>query len=112
MPARADLAPGAGHLSAVECEVEAVAVEALVLAVLAGGIARQRPGDGDLVFAGGASAPVVSLTVGDACVLRFGNTETRNRPYTDVELASGAPATGLRGGRLNVTMRVTGLTGG
>ncbi|MFC1438954.1 alpha-ketoglutarate-dependent dioxygenase AlkB [Streptacidiphilus sp. N1-10] len=81
-----------------------------------------------------SSAPVVSLTVGDSCVFRFGNTETRTRPYTDVELASGDlfvfggpsryayhgvpkvrpgtgdPATGLRSGRLNITMRVTGLT--
>ncbi|MEU8827635.1 alpha-ketoglutarate-dependent dioxygenase AlkB [Streptomyces sp. NPDC048636] len=81
-----------------------------------------------------SSAPVVSLTVGDTCVFRFGNTETRTRPYTDLELASGDlfvfggpsryayhgvprilpgtgdPATGLTAGRLNITMRVTGLT--
>ncbi|GAB2916278.1 alpha-ketoglutarate-dependent dioxygenase AlkB family protein [Streptomyces mayteni] len=79
-------------------------------------------------------APVVSLSVGDTCVFRFGNVENRNRPYTDVELASGDlfvfggpsrlayhgvtkvhpgtadPATGLRAGRLNVTLRTTGLT--
>jgi alkylated DNA repair protein (DNA oxidative demethylase) len=83
-----------------------------------------------------SSAPVVSLTVGDSCVFRFGNTGTRTRPYTDVELASGDlfvfggpsryayhgvpkvhpgtgdPATGLAAGRLNITMRVTGLTDG
>ncbi|WP_432012273.1 alpha-ketoglutarate-dependent dioxygenase AlkB family protein [Streptomyces cucumeris] len=81
-----------------------------------------------------SGAPVVSLTVGDSCVFRFGNTETRTKPYTDLELASGDlfvfggpsryafhgvprilpgtgdPATGLTAGRLNVTMRVTGLT--
>ncbi|MFD3454341.1 alpha-ketoglutarate-dependent dioxygenase AlkB family protein [Streptomyces sp. NPDC058691] len=81
-----------------------------------------------------SGAPVVSLTVGDSCVFRFGNTENRNRPYTDLELASGDlfvfggpsrfayhgvtkilpgtgdPATGLAAGRLNITMRVTGLT--
>ncbi|MFF3560946.1 alpha-ketoglutarate-dependent dioxygenase AlkB family protein [Streptomyces sp. NPDC002574] len=81
-----------------------------------------------------SGAPVVSLTVGDACVFRFGNTENRNRPYTDLELASGDlfvfggpsrfayhgvprilpgtgdPATGLASGRLNLTLRVTGLT--
>lgn len=34
-------------------------------------------------------APVVSLSLGDTCVFRFGNTETRTRPYTDVELRSG-----------------------
>ncbi|MEW2529480.1 alpha-ketoglutarate-dependent dioxygenase AlkB [Streptomyces sp. NPDC047071] len=77
-------------------------------------------------------APVVSLSLGDACVFRFGNTETRSRPYTDVELRSGdlvvfggpsrlayhgvpkihagtaPPGLGLTG-RLNVTLRVSGL---
>lgn len=77
--------------------------------------------------------PVVSLSVGDECVFRFGNTSGRGRPYTDVELLSGDlfvfggpsrfayhgvprirpgtadPATGLPRGRINVTMRVTGL---
>ena len=80
-----------------------------------------------------SSAPVVSLSVGDACVFRFGNSEGRNKPYTDLELASGDlfvfggpsrfayhgvlrtlpgtadPACGLSGGRLNITMRVTGM---
>jgi alkylated DNA repair protein (DNA oxidative demethylase) len=81
-----------------------------------------------------SSAPVVSLSIGDTCTFRVGNTETRTRPYTGIELASGDlfvlggpsrfayhgvpkvfegtgdPATGLRSGRLNITMRVTGLT--
>ncbi|RNF87807.1 alpha-ketoglutarate-dependent dioxygenase AlkB family protein [Streptomyces botrytidirepellens] len=81
-----------------------------------------------------SSAPVVSLSIGDTCVFRVGNTETRTKPYTDIELASGDlfvfggpsryvyhgvpkvyegtadPATGLASGRLNITMRVTGLT--
>ena len=81
-----------------------------------------------------SDAPVVSLSIGDSCVFRFGNTETRNRPWTDVELASGdafvfggpsrfvyhgvpklhpdsGPAgTGLPSGRLNLTLRVTGIT--
>ncbi|WP_234430834.1 alpha-ketoglutarate-dependent dioxygenase AlkB family protein [Streptomyces sp. NRRL F-4489] len=81
-----------------------------------------------------SSAPVVSLSIGDTCVFRLGNTETRTKPYTDIELASGDlfvfggpsrfvyhgvpkvypgtgdPATGLTAGRLNITMRVTGLT--
>ncbi|MEU3741509.1 MULTISPECIES: alpha-ketoglutarate-dependent dioxygenase AlkB [unclassified Streptomyces] len=80
-----------------------------------------------------SSAPVVSLSIGDTCVFRVGNTETRTKPYTDIELASGDlfvfggpsryvfhgvpkvhegtadPATGLTSGRLNITMRVTGL---
>ncbi|MBB5079565.1 alpha-ketoglutarate-dependent dioxygenase AlkB family protein [Nonomuraea endophytica] len=79
-----------------------------------------------------SDAPVVSLSIGDACLFRFGNTETRGRPYTDVRLESGDlfvfggpsrfayhgvpkvypgtadPVVGLRG-RLNITMRVTGL---
>ncbi|MGW2645928.1 alpha-ketoglutarate-dependent dioxygenase AlkB family protein [Streptomyces sp. NPDC001393] len=79
-----------------------------------------------------ADAPVVSLSLGDTCVFRFGNTETRGKPYTDVELRSGdlfvfggpsrlayhgvprvyggtAP-TGLGlSGRLNITLRVSGL---
>lgn len=82
-----------------------------------------------------SAAPVVSLSIGDSCVFRFGNTETRNRPYTDVELASGDlfvfggasrfayhgvpkvrpgtadPAVGLGSGRLNITLRQTGLAG-
>jgi alkylated DNA repair protein (DNA oxidative demethylase) len=77
--------------------------------------------------------PVVSLSIGDTCVFRFGNTETRTKPYTDVRLESGDlfvfggasrfayhgvpkvlahtgdPATGLAAGRLNLTLRVTGL---
>lgn len=79
-----------------------------------------------------SDAPVVSLSIGDACVFRFGSTETRSRPYTDVELRSGdlvvfggpsrlayhgvprihagtaPPGLGLTG-RLNVTLRVSGL---
>jgi DNA oxidative demethylase len=78
-------------------------------------------------------APVVSLSLGDSCVFRFGNTESRNRPWTDVELASGdlfvfggpsrlafhgvpktlpgtgAPDIGLDVGRLNITLRESGL---
>ncbi|GHF27135.1 alkylated DNA repair protein [Streptomyces mashuensis] len=77
-------------------------------------------------------APVVSLSLGDTCVFRFGNTRTRTRPWTDVELRSGdlfvfggpsrlayhgvprtfpgtaPPHLGLRG-RLNITLRVSGL---
>jgi alkylated DNA repair protein (DNA oxidative demethylase) len=79
-----------------------------------------------------SDAPVVSLSLGDTCVFRFGNTETRSRPYTDVELRSGDlfvfggpsrlahhgvprvyPGTAPTGlglsGRLNVTLRVSGF---
>ncbi|APU17742.1 MULTISPECIES: alpha-ketoglutarate-dependent dioxygenase AlkB family protein [Actinoalloteichus] len=78
--------------------------------------------------------PVVSLSLGDACLFRFGNAETRGRPYVDVTLASGdlfvfggparfayhgvpkvypntaAPELGLTNGRVNITMRVTGMS--
>lgn len=52
MPSLADRALRAGHLSAVDVDEEVVPAEALVLAVLAGGVARQRPGDRDLVLLG------------------------------------------------------------
>ncbi|WP_199548172.1 alpha-ketoglutarate-dependent dioxygenase AlkB [Streptomyces sp. N35] len=76
--------------------------------------------------------PVVSVSLGDTCVFRFGNGETRAKPYTDVELRSGdafvfggesrlnyhgvprvhggtAPAELGLVGRLNITLRVSGL---
>ncbi|TQJ86177.1 alpha-ketoglutarate-dependent dioxygenase AlkB [Streptomyces sp. SLBN-31] len=79
-----------------------------------------------------SDAPVVSLSLGDTCVFRFGNTETRARPYRDLELRSGdlfvfggpsrlvyhgvprvyagsAPAQLGLCGRLNITLRVSGL---
>ncbi|HET9255280.1 MAG TPA: alpha-ketoglutarate-dependent dioxygenase AlkB, partial [Pseudonocardiaceae bacterium] len=33
-----------------------------------------------------SSAPVVSLSLGDSCVFRFGNTENRSRPWRDIVL--------------------------
>jgi len=79
-----------------------------------------------------APDPVVSVSLGDSCVFRFGNTEHRSRPYTDVTLASGdvfvfggesrlayhgvprilpgtSPDPALPAGRINITLRVTGL---
>jgi alkylated DNA repair protein (DNA oxidative demethylase) len=80
-------------------------------------------------------APVVSLSLGATCVFRFGNTASRNRPWTDVALESGdlfvfggpsrmayhgvtktlagtGPADiGLADGRLNITVRESGLAG-
>ncbi|MFF0200325.1 alpha-ketoglutarate-dependent dioxygenase AlkB family protein [Streptomyces sp. NPDC005017] len=76
--------------------------------------------------------PVVSLSLGDSCVFRFGNTGSRSRPWTDVELRSGdlfvfggqsrlayhgvprvLPGTAPAGlgltGRLNLTLRVSGF---
>ncbi|MFC4904668.1 DNA repair protein [Kocuria sp. CNJ-770] len=79
-----------------------------------------------------SAAPIVSLSLGDACVFRFGNPQTRAAPYRDVELRSGdlfvfggpsryafhgvprilpgtaAPELGMKGGRLNLTLRMTG----
>jgi alkylated DNA repair protein (DNA oxidative demethylase) len=81
-----------------------------------------------------AGAPVVSLSLGDSCIFRFGNPQTRGRPYTDLVVRSGdvvvfggpsryayhgvpkvLPGTGnpdidLTDGRFNITLRVTGLT--
>jgi alkylated DNA repair protein (DNA oxidative demethylase) len=78
-----------------------------------------------------SAAPVVSLSLGDTCVFRFGDAVHRGRPYTDVELrsgdlfvfggparyayhgvprtepGSGPPELGLTG-RLNITLRVSG----
>ena len=34
-------------------------------------------------------SPVVTISLGDTCVFRFGNSTTRTRPWHDVELASG-----------------------
>jgi len=80
-------------------------------------------------------APVVSLSLGDTGVFRFGNAAGRGRPWTDVELESGDlfvfggpsrrafhgvpkvvagtgdPSLGVGSGRLNITVRQTGLPG-
>ncbi|MFE0045618.1 alpha-ketoglutarate-dependent dioxygenase AlkB family protein [Streptomyces albireticuli] len=79
-----------------------------------------------------SDAPIVSLSLGDSCVFRFGTVSGRERPWTDVELRSGdlfvfggparfayhgvprihpetaPPGLGLTG-RLNITLRVSGL---
>jgi alkylated DNA repair protein (DNA oxidative demethylase) len=80
-------------------------------------------------------APVVSLSLGDTCVFRFGTSAGRGRPWTDVLLESGDlfvfggpsrrafhgvprvlpgsadPGLGTDHGRFNVTVRQTGLAG-
>ncbi|MEZ5321784.1 MAG: alpha-ketoglutarate-dependent dioxygenase AlkB [Microthrixaceae bacterium] len=80
----------------------------------------------------GCDAPIVSFSVGDRGRFRFGNTETRGRPWRDVDLESGdvvvfggasryayhgvtrifpgtaTAETGLGTGRLNITLRTTG----
>ncbi len=78
-------------------------------------------------------APVVSFSLGDTAVFRFGNNENRGQPYTDVHLSSGdlfvfggparmayhgitrvlpdsgAPGIGLSHGRINITLRESGF---
>ena len=79
-----------------------------------------------------ADAPVGSLSLGDTRVFRFGNTGSRDRPWTDVEPRGGdlfvfggpsrlahhgvplvhagtSPAELGLTGRLNITLRVSGL---
>ncbi|MFC4947440.1 alpha-ketoglutarate-dependent dioxygenase AlkB family protein [Pseudonocardia sp. GCM10023141] len=77
--------------------------------------------------------PVVSLSIGAPCLFRLGGTANRGKPWADVELRSGdlvvfgdesrlayhgvpkllpaldVPDTGLTSGRLNITLRVSGL---
>jgi alkylated DNA repair protein (DNA oxidative demethylase) len=81
------------------------------------------------------AAPVVSFSVGTTGIFRFGNSDGRGRPWIDLPLESGDvvvfggpgrlayhgvprllsgtddPAVGELPGRLNVTVRQTGLTG-
>lgn len=83
-----------------------------------------------------SAAPVVSVSLGDSCVFRFGTTAGRGRPWTDVVLesgdlfvfggpsrlafhgvpkvlaGSGDPGIGLEQGRFNLTLRETGLSDG
>jgi alkylated DNA repair protein (DNA oxidative demethylase) len=80
-----------------------------------------------------SDAPVVTISLGDACLFRFAGVERRTAPFTDVELRSGDllvfggpirriyhgvpkvfPGTaptglGLPAGRLSITVRETGL---
>jgi alkylated DNA repair protein (DNA oxidative demethylase) len=81
-----------------------------------------------------SDSPVVSFSIGDSALFRFGNCDARGKPYDDVELASGDafvfggpsrfgyhgvprihpgtadPACGLDAGRINITLRETGLS--
>jgi DNA oxidative demethylase len=80
-----------------------------------------------------SDAPVVTISLGDACSFRFAGVERRTAPFTDVELRSGdllvfggpirriyhgvpkvlpdtaPPGLGLPPGRLSITIRETGL---
>lgn len=81
-----------------------------------------------------AGSPIISISLGDACLFRFGNPESRNGTYQDIELHSGdlfvfggaarmafhevikvhsktAPLElGMKQGRLSITIRETGLS--
>ncbi|MDA3646393.1 alpha-ketoglutarate-dependent dioxygenase AlkB [Saccharopolyspora indica] len=79
-----------------------------------------------------SEAPVISLSLGDEATFRFGNPRTRTKPYRDLTLFSGdlfvfggparfayhgilrttpgtAPDIGMKTGRLNITLRTSGL---
>jgi alkylated DNA repair protein (DNA oxidative demethylase) len=80
-------------------------------------------------------SPVVTISLGDTCIFRLGNTETRTRPWSDIELRSGdlfvfggptrlafhgvvrtlpgtaPPELGMRDARLSITLRDSGLSG-
>lgn len=92
---------------------------------------HQDRGETEAVIARGA--PVISISLGDSALFRFGNTATKSRPYADVTLASGdlfvfggpsrmayhgvpkvfngtaPPELGPLRGRLNITIRETGF---
>ena len=80
-----------------------------------------------------ASAPVVTVSLGDACVFRFAGVTRRTGPFVDLVLSSGdllvfggpsrriyhgvpriledtGPDIGLPAGRLSITLRETGLS--
>lgn len=81
-----------------------------------------------------AQSPVVSLSLGASCLFRFGNAQGRGRPWHDLTLESGdlfvfggpsrlayhgvirtlqgtdRPDIGLPAGRLNITLRESGLS--
>lgn len=77
--------------------------------------------------------PIVSLSLGSACLFRLGNTLNRGKPWVDIEWHSGdlvvfgdearlayhgvpkllpqvdVPDIGLTEGRLNITLRASGM---
>ena len=79
------------------------------------------------------TAPIVSVSLGDTCTFRLGNTTTKTKPYQDILLRSGdvlifggparlayhgvpkvfphtaPPGCGVDQGRFNITLRVTGF---
>ena len=50
------------------------------------GLHQDKIEGADVVASG---SPVVTISLGDSCLFRFGNTERPSRPYKDLHLASG-----------------------
>lgn len=92
---------------------------------------HQDRGEADAAIVRGS--PVITISLGDSAIFRFGNTTSRNKPYRDVELQSGdlfvfggasrmayhgvirvlantAPAELGLHGRLSVTIRESGMS--
>jgi alkylated DNA repair protein (DNA oxidative demethylase) len=89
--------------------------------------------DGEGASSVAAGSPVVTISLGDTCIFRLGNTESRTRPWHDVELRSGdlfvfggptrlafhgvvrtlpgtaPPELDMRDTRLSITLRDSGL---
>ncbi len=81
-----------------------------------------------------AGSPIISISLGDTCLFRFGNVESKSGEYQDIELKSGdlfvfggaarmafhgvmkvypgtaPPELGIIAGRLNITIRETGFS--
>ena len=81
-----------------------------------------------------AGSPLISISLGDSCVFRFGNVESKSGEYQDIELKSGdlfvfgsasrmafhgvmkvysgtaPPELAMKHGRLNITIRETGFS--
>ena len=54
-----------------------------------GAALSERRSDIPHINTGCVDAPVVTISLGHTCTFRLGNTETRTRPWHDVQLASG-----------------------
>jgi len=85
--------PLLARLGAAACAAtgfEPVAYDAAIINLYESGAKlglHQDKIEGAEVVASGS--PVVTISLGDNCVFRFGNTERPSRPYRDVTLASG-----------------------
>jgi alkylated DNA repair protein (DNA oxidative demethylase) len=113
-----------------EAEGERYAPDAVIANLYAPGARLGLHQDGEEP----SHAPVVTISLGDACVFRMAGVARRTAPFTDLELQSGdllvfggparrihhgvpkvhdgtaPPGLGLPPGRLSITVRETGLT--